>query len=296
MFKKIWKYLIDLGILNFISDERYLKQKYKKMFNKELNLENPKNFTEKLQWLKLNYRDNEMSNLVDKYEVKKYISNNYKPCDLKTIPTLGVYNRFKDIDFDKLPNKFVIKCTHDSGSVTVVRDKKNFNYKKEKIYFDLKLKCNFYNRYREWPYKNIKPRILIEKFMEDDKSDALTDYKFFCFNGKPQFMYISKDDSEDPRTDFFDMNFNHLDLHLKDPNADVMPSKPKHFEKMKKLSEKLSSDFPLVRIDFYVINNEIYFGEFTFYHLGGFFKFHPSKWDKIFGDMLKLKKFGDNDE
>ena len=290
IINKIKQYLVDRGFFNYIPDEEFLKKKYFKVFHKELDLKNPKLFTEKLQWLKLNYRDKVMTKLVDKCEVKEYIDKEINDNNLKTIPTLGVYNKFSDIDFDKLPDKFVIKCTHDSGSVTVVKDKKKLKYLKEKIYFDLKLKCNFYNRYREWPYKNVKPRIIIEKFMEDDKSDALTDYKFFCFNGEPKFMYISKDESKDPRTDFFDMDFNHLDMHLKDPNADVVPTYPKEFEEMKRLTKKLAKNFPFVRVDFYVINNTIYFGEFTFYHLGGFFKFHPEDWDLRLGNLLDIKK------
>lgn len=296
VLKRIKNYFIDLGFFGFISDEKFLKYKYKSFFRRELNLKDPIFFTEKLQWLKLNYRDEKMSMLVDKYAVKHYINEKVRDRDLHTIPTFGVFDKFSDIPFDKLPKRFVIKCTHDSGSVTVVRDKNKLNYWKERLYFSFKQRCNFYNRYREWPYKNVKPRILVEQFMEDDKTDALTDYKFFCFDGEPKFMYISKDDSHDPRTDFFDMDYNHLDLRLRDPNADILPKCPKEFGKMKKLASKLSKGFPFVRVDFYVINSKIYFGEFTFYHLGGFFYFHPEEWDRVIGDMLKLKKFGDGNE
>ena len=287
MIKKIKQYLIDVGINRFISDKRIIRRKYKNFFGRELNLDNPVLFTEKLQWLKLYYRNNKMTQLVDKNEVKKYIKS-LNENNLYTIPTIGVFEKFSDIDFNKLPNKFVMKCTHDSGSVTVVRNKEDLNLRKEKKYFDLKLKTNFYYRYREWPYKNVKPKILVEKFMEDDKSDALTDYKFFCFNGEPRFMYISKDDSINPRTDFFDMDFKHLDLHLKDPNSEVCPLKPKQFEEMRSLAKKLSHDFPFVRIDFYIINEKIYFGEFTFFHLGGFFHLHPEEWDEKIGKMLNI--------
>ena len=286
IFKKIWNYFIDIGILRFINDKKYLTILYKKKSHRRLNLDNPKRFTEKLQWLKLNYRKDIFSTMVDKYKVKEYISNTIGK--EYTIPTLGVYDKFSEIDFNKLPNQFVIKCSHDSGSVVVVRNKEDINYKKLKTYFNLVMKRNFYYRFREWPYKSVKPRILIEKFMVDDNSDALTDYKFFCFNGVPKVMYISKDNSSDARTDFFDMEFNHLDLRFKDPNADVMPEKPKQFETMKQIAKKLSKDMPFVRVDFYVINEKIYFGEMTFYHLGGFFDFHPDEWDYKFGEWLKL--------
>ncbi len=269
-------------------DAIWLKFIYWQRLHRKLDLTNPRRFTEKLNWLKLHDRNPLYSKLVDKYEVKQYIASIFG--EKMVIPSYGVWERFDDIDFDKLPNQFVLKCTHDSGHFCICKDKASFDIKSAKLKLENSMKHNFFGWTREWPYKNVKPRIIAEKFMEDNDSDALTDYKFFCFNGVPKMMYISKDVSADPRTDFFDMDWNHLPLKFKDPHADIIPSKPALFEEMKRIATILSNGIPHVRVDLYVVNGQIYFGEMTFFHNSGIFSIEPDEWDYKIGEWLELPK------
>ena len=273
--------------LRFISDPMYIQIYYFAKFKKLCNLKNPKTFNEKLNWLKLNDRNQKYTYMVDKFEVKKYVSELIGKEYI--IPTLGVWDRFEDIDFDKLPKQFVIKCTHDSEGLVIVKDKDklDINYARKKI--QKAMDYNFYYIGREWPYKNIKPRIIIEKYIEDNIDRELRDYKFFCFNGQPKAMFIASDRSiGKTKFDYFDLEFNHLDLIQHYPNTTKLLKKPKNFEKMIELSKILSKEIPHVRVDFYEVDGKIYFGEFTFYHFSGFMPFKPKKWDDIFGDWIKL--------
>lgn len=267
-------------------DEWWLRILYRVRLHRKLNLKHPRRFTDKLNWLKLYDRNPIYTKLVDKHEVKQYISEMFG--EQMVIPSYGVWEHFEDIDFEALPNQFVLKCTHDSGTICICRDKASFDREAAKMKLENSLRHNFFWWTREWPYKNVKPRIIAEKLMTDSNCDALTDYKFFCFNGKPQMMYISKDVSSDPRTDFFDMDWNHLPFRFKDPNADIMPKKPELFEEMKMIATTLSQHIPHVRVDLYVINGKIYFGELTFFHNSGIFTITPDNWDYKIGDMLQL--------
>ncbi len=269
-------------------DTIWLKMLYRLKLHKKLDLKKPKRFTEKLNWLKLHDRNPLYSRIVDKYEAKLYIEQLLGK-DM-VIPLYGVWDRFEDINFDELPSQFVLKCTHDSGSFCICKDKSAFDKAKAKERLEHSLNNNFYWWTREWPYKNVKPRIIAEKYMSDDNNDSLVDYKFFCFNGIPRMMYVSRDVADDPRTDFFDMEWNHLPFHLKDPNADVPPSKPVLFEKMRNLAQLLSKGIPHVRVDFYVINGKVYFGEMTFFHNSGIFSVEPDEWDYKIGEWLELPK------
>lgn len=270
----------------FWPDALWLKVLYRAKLHRKLNLNNPIRFTEKLNWLKLHDHNPIYTSLVDKYEVKQIIKEMFG--DQMVIPLYGVWEHFDDIDFDILPNQFVLKCTHDSGRFCICKDKEKFDFKKAKEKMELSLKNNFYWWTREWPYKHVKPRIIAEKYMTDNECDALTDYKFFCFNGVPKMMYISKDVSAEPRTDFFDMEWNHLPFRMKDANADVMPKKPELFDEMKKIAMTLSQGIPHVRVDLYVINGIIYFGEMTFFHNSGIFSITPDEWDYKIGEWLDL--------
>ena len=249
----------------------------------------PHTFSEKLNWLKLHDRNPLYTKLTDKYAVKDYVSK--KIGVDKVVPLLGVWNSFDEIDFDHLPERFVLKCTHDSGGFMICKDKSTFSKVKARSFFNRELRKNYYWNKREWPYKDIQPRIIAEKYLEDGNGDALTDYKFFCFNGEPKMMYISKDVSADPRTDFFDMDWNYLPFKFKDPHAEVRPSMPDKFEEMKEIARTLSKGIPHVRVDMYLINNHIFFGEMTFFHLSGFFSVTPDEWDDIIGGWLDLKKY-----
>ena len=268
----------------FIPDKIYIKKIYKQMMGKELDLKNPKTFNEKLQWLKLYDRKKEYTKMVDKYEAKEYVANIIG--DEYIIPTIGIYNSFDEIDFDKLPKQFVMKCTHDSGGNVVCRDKSKLNIEeaKEKI-------NNYYWKWREWPYKHVKPRIIIEEYMEDKKTKELRDYKFFCFDGKAKFMFIATDRLiHETKFNYYDMNFKLLPFIQHYPNDKRKIEKPKNFDKMKKLAEKLSKGIPQIRVDFYEINGKVYFGELTFCHFAGVTPFEPEEWDYKLGEYIKLPK------
>lgn len=269
-------------------DETYLKLYFWCNLGYRLNLKNPRTYNEKLQWLKLYHRKPEYTIMVDKFEAKKYVSSVIG--DEYIIPTLGVYDSIDDIDFDKLPDKFVIKTTHDSGSVLICKNKTSFDMKSlNKI--DKALRRNFVSITREYPYKDVKPRIIIEKFMVDESGTELKDYKFFCFNGKCEFLFIATDRSCDVRFDFYDTSFNHLPFKQGHPIATKEIKKPKGFEKMIKLAELLAKNInPHVRVDFYNINGKIYFGELTFYHFSGIVPFEPNIWDYKIGELLILPK------
>lgn len=286
--KKIIGKIINLMESNYIkvSDKFFIKLKYEYMMDKKLNLKNPKTFNEKLQWLKLYDRNPEYTKMVDKYEVKRYVANIIG--DEYIIPTIAIYDKFDDIDFSKLPNQFVIKCTHDSGGLVICKDKVNLDYNKAKKKINKCLKTNFYYTGREWPYKNIKPRIIIEKYMEDQNEKDLKDYKFFCFNGVPKFMFVAVDRPYDTKFNFYDLNFKKLPFMQHYHNFNKKIVKPKGFDEMVELAKKLSQGIPHVRVDFYDINGKTYFGELTFFHFSGFEKFEPSEWDEKIGDMLEL--------
>lgn len=271
---------------HIIPDALYLQLRYRRVFHRHLNLKNPKTFNEKLQWLKLYDRKPEYTRMVDKYEAKQYVAERIG--EQYIIPTLGVWDSFDEIDFDSLPDQFVLKCTHDSGGLVICRNKKELNSENAKRIISNSLKNNYFYAKREWPYKNVKPRIIAEKFMEDAADDALTDYKFFCFNGKAKIMYISRDHGKNPRTDFFDMEFNHLPIQVRDPNAEIVPQKPEQFEQMRELAEILSHGIAHLRVDFYLIDGKVYVGELTFYHMSGFSKVKPEEWNEIMGEWIDL--------
>lgn len=282
-------YLTLLGLYNHMSDEDYLKKAYKIRTKKELNLDSPETFNEKLQWLKLYDRKPEYTTMVDKYAVKEYVSNLIG--EEYVIPTLGVWNRFEDIDFDSLPDQFVLKTTHDSGGIVICKDKSNFDFSAAKAKINRSLKHDYYMYTREWPYKDVPKRIIAEKYMVDESGYDLKDYKFFCFNGEVRAMFVATDrqkHGEEVKFDFFDENYNHLPIKQGHPNAVVPPQKPSCFEEMKVFASKLSQGIPHLRVDFYEVNGKIYFGELTFFHFSGMTPFVPEEWDRRFGDWIKL--------
>lgn len=281
---------VKLGLTNSIPDDEYLKRMYRYYFKRDLDLMNPVTFNEKLQWLKINNRNPEYTIMVDKFQVKDFVSR--KIGEQYVIPTYGVWDRFQDINFDDLPNKFVLKCTHDSGGLVICKDKSKLDYHASRKKLESSLKRNFYWEGREWPYKNVKPRILAEKYMEDRPgSHSLTDFKFFCFDGVVKMMFVASDrlnETEETKFDFYDENFVHLPFIQGHPNSSNQISKPISFEKMKLLASKLSAGIPHVRVDFYQVENKIYFGEMTFFHFSGFQPIIPNEWDFKIGSWLKL--------
>ena len=273
--------------MRIIPDRAYIQMYYFAHFKKFCNLKNPKTYNEKLNWLKLHDKNPIYTRIVDKFEAKEYVKDIIG--DQYIIPTLGVWDNFDDIDFDELPQQFVLKCTHDSEGSVIVKDKDKLDKEMAKNKIESALKQNFFYIGREWPYKNVKPRIIAEKYMEDHIDGELRDYKFFCFDGEPKAMFVASDRASDNvKFDYFDLNFNHLDIKQKYPHAEQPLRKPVTFEKMIELSKVLSKGFPHVRVDFYEVDGQLYFGELTFYHFSGFMPFEPNKWDKIFGDWIKL--------
>lgn len=274
--------------LNWMKDETYLKIAFRCSMGKKLNLSNPKSYSEKLQWLKLYDRRPIYTSLVDKYEAKRIVGNIIGVKYI--IPTLGVWNTFDEIDFNSLPNQFVLKCTHDSGGVIICKDKNKLDISKAKKTIEKCLKHSFYWGQREWPYKNVRPRIIAETYMEDSVTKDLRDYKFFAFDGEVKALFIATERQAEGETkfDFFDSNFNHLDFTNGHPNAEIMPTRPDNFELMKELAGKLSKGIPQVRVDFYEVDGSVYFGEMTFSHWSGMMPFEPEEWDYIFGEWINL--------
>ena len=272
LFKKIRRKIKFKKIKKIKSDEEYLIEYSKLYCEKTLNLSNPKTFDEKLNWLKINKKVLEYKNYVDKYEAKiiaaHIIGEKY------IIPTYGIYNNIKEIDFDNLPNQFVIKTTHDSGGVFVCKEKTKKNIKRMKSIIEKSMKRNFYSLYREYPYKDVKPRIIIEKLITNSKdSNELNDYKFFCFNGEVDSVMVCCDRSSgNTKFYFMDLNWN---LKKYNKSSLLLPenfsiSRPSKFNEMIEIARKLSVGKRFVRIDLYESNNNIYFGEFTFFPDAGF--------------------------
>lgn len=270
-----------------LPDSLYLKWEYRLHLGKSLNLRHPRTFNEKLQWLKLHDRNPQYSVMVDKYAVKEYVSNLIGPQYI--VPLLGLWDRAEDIDFNTLPDSFVLKCTHNSGGVFVVRDKSSVNLESIRSLLAEGLSENFYSKAREWPYKDVRPRIIAEHCLPGE----IRDYKFFCFSGKPEYMFIATDrEASDRETcfDFFDMDYNHIAVTNGHPNAAAVPLKPDCWELMKSLATRLSEGMPHVRVDFYEVDGKVYFGEYTFYHWGGMVPFVPDDLDWTMGALITEKR------
>lgn len=290
-FREILSRVIDRIIIPVIPipDITYLRIQYYLKMKKSLNLENPQTFSEKIQWLKLYGRRPIDTVLSDKYAVKDYISKNIG--SQYVIPLLGVWDKFSEIDFEKLPNQFVLKCTHDSGGIIVCKDKKLLDKKRAEKILTRSLKHDYFVFSRERAYQNIPRRIIAEEYKEDSQTGELRDYKFFCFDGEPKLLFVASDrqnEGEETKFDFFDMQYNHLPFTNGHPNAKVLPQKPASFEEMKKLAAILSKGIPHVRVDLYDVNGKVYFGEMTYSHWGGMMPFEPEEWDYTLGSWIKL--------
>ena len=260
----------------------------------ELNLENPQIFSEKLQWLKLYNRRPEYTRMVDKYEVKKYVADIIG--EEYIIPTLGVWDKVEDIDFDVLPNQFVLKTTHSGGNTGVVicKDKETFDIVACKKKLQQSLRDDVYKSLREWPYKNVKRRIIAEQFLSDDNNSDLPDYKFFCFDGEPLYCQVIKDRNTKETIDFYDLEWNLQEfIGLLGPNSQIKHSainieKPSNYKAMIEIARSLSCNIPFLRVDLYEINGKIYFGEMTFFPASGLGKFSPDDWNYTLGHLINL--------
>ena len=276
IFRKV--YLVAERIIILIPDSVYLKMVYRNRLGKKLNLKNPVTFNEKLQWLKINNRNPRYTYMVDKYAVKKIVSD--KIGEEHVIPTLGIYERFEDIDFDKLPNAFVLKCTHDSGSVLICRDKKKLNKKAARKKFNSALKRSYYWGNREWPYKDVPRRIIAEPYIESLGNDDSIEYKITCFDGKLGFTTICTGKAHskisERKNDFYDPDFKMLPFWSFYKHSDnPITEKPPILDTIIDYAEKIAEGIPYLRVDFYVLDDHIYFGEATFFTWGGFNKFVP---------------------
>lgn len=295
--KNPWQIMASMskhGWLNGLSDKCYLSIMYRAHFREKICWENPVTFSEKLQWLKLNDRQPVYSQMVDKYEAKKYTSERIG--DTYTVPVLGgPWNHPDEIDYDALPEQFVLKTTHDCGGVLICRDKSKFDREAARQKLLYHLKRNYYLHCREWPYKNVKPRIFAEMYLSgQDAATGVKDYKFFTFNGEPKLMYIaggrdySKKEGNVVYADFFDMEFNHVSLCIDHDNAPVCPKKPETFDQMVDFARILAQGTKHLRVDFYEVDGKLYCGELTFFHCGGLQEFKTREWDKILGEWISL--------
>ena len=279
-----------LNFLEFVPDSVMLKLQYRIKTGRNLDLKNPKRFTEKLQWYKINYRNDLLHLCVDKYEVRDYI----KKCGLENILNgcYGVYNTYDEIDFDSLPNSFVIKKTNGGGGLNVIicKDKSKFDFDKAKENITEWEGDDKDSGGREWSYYGLKSRIVIDEYLENPENPeaGIADYKFFCFNGKVHSLVVDVDRYIDHKRNFYDAEWNYLDVSSDHLNfGDSLP-KPEKFDEMKKVAEILSKDFPFVRVDLYLVKDKIYFGELTFYPWSGYVNFTPDEFDFVLGEEFIL--------
>ncbi len=288
--RRIYAFLSSRRLLKWMSDEAFLKLAFRIRMGKKLNLKNPQTFNEKLQWLKLYDRKPEYTRMVDKYEVKLYVAERIG--EEYIIPTLGLWERFEGIDFDSLPDQFVLKCTHDSGGLVICRDKSKLNMEAAKKRINKSLKRNyFYCGTREWPYKDVVPRIIAEKYIENSqKADKNLDvYKIFCFGGTPRIIQtIQNDKTKEETIDYFDVDWNLLEMRQNYPNSKVYLDRPTNLCQMLELASVLSQGHPFLRVDFYEVEGKLYFSELTFYSDSGLAKFTPECWDERLGRWITL--------
>ena len=302
-YKKIFKSqklrFTILNLFSWIPDKTMVKIQYRIKLGRKLNLKNPKRFTEKLQWYKLYYRNPLMNKCVDKYEVRDYVKSKGLENILNEL--YGVYNKPEEINFDKLPNQFVVKTTSGSGgqNVFVCENKKELN--KEELINKLNywLKLNPKKSFgREWAYENTTNRIIIENHLEgnDEGLSGINDFKFFCYNGKVKYIVFDGDRYIKHKRNFYDKDWNYIDIQTDCDQLGNIIEKPKILEKMKKTAEKLSKDFPYVRVDLYCINKKIYFGEMTFYPWTGYVQYTPDEFDYELGKDFELKEWSKNEK
>lgn len=272
-----------------LPDKLYIQMLYYVRTGKKLDLNSPKRFNEKLNWMKLYDRNPMYTKMADKLQAKQIVAD--KIGDKYIIPLIAVWDNTDDIKLDQLPEEFVLKCNHDSGSAIICRDKSKFDLQAAKEKLQRCLSNNYYYYSREWVYKDIKPKIICEPYVEDFEDAELRDYKFFCFDGKVKFLYVATDrfkPGEEVKFTFFDENYNFLPIIHGHPNADPLPEKPSGFDEMKEIAEKLSEGIKHVRVDLYEANGKVFFSEFTFYNNSAFLAFEPDEWDYKFGEYLKI--------
>lgn len=282
-------FILRTSMVRFLPDETCIKWRYTSKTGRKLDISEPKTFNEKLQWLKLHDHRPEYSRYVDKYAVREFIADTVGSEYL--IPLIGVYDTVDSIPFESLPNAFVLKCTHDSGSVFICKDKTLMDLAATKKALQKALRKNLYWKTREWPYKQVKPRIICEKYMEDESGYELKDYKIFCFSGQPKFIQVDFNRFSNHTRNMYDLDWNLIPFTIKYPNdPNTVITKPLQLEKMIEIASKLSQGIPHLRVDLYSINDKIYFGEMTLYHGSGNEIFTPDSYDLLLGSWINLPK------
>ena len=301
--KKIIKYLLydpsylfRVGILIFlrvrgirwlVPAKFFIKFEYRLYMDKKLKLKNPQTFNEKLQWLKLYDKNTLYTQLADKYEVRQYVND--KIGEQYLVPLIGVYDSVEHIPFNELPEQYVLKCTHDCGTAIIKNTANKISDRDIKFKLNRALKRDYYYDHREWCYKNIKPRIICEQLIKTQDNNPPRDYKIFCFDGEPKFLFVASDRGRGTKFDFFDIEWNKYPLMQHYPNSDYNIEKPRYWDDMVACAKKLSIGFKHVRVDFYVDQDDkIIFGELTFYHFGALQPFEPKEYDEYFGSLIKL--------
>lgn len=281
-------YSIMVHTAGMYTDRFFIRHQFKHAMHYYPDLDNPVTFQEKLQWLKLHDRKPEYTKMADKYLAKEFIKDRIGA--QYVIPTIAVYDRAEDIDYESLPEEFVMKTTHDSGTVVICRDKSSLNVKKTNSYLSRRLKVKYYLKEREWPYKGVKPRIIVEKLLGNEGED-LMDYKFYCFNGDPRLMFVISNrwGGGGHRADYYNMEGENIAITQPGYNSSpVPPSLPSVFNEMKELAQQLSKGIPHIRVDFYYTGGQIYVGELTFFDSGGYLTFIPEEYNRILGDWIDL--------
>ena len=280
------------GLLNFLPDKAYLSALWLCYFHKKLDWKNPRSFNEKIQWLKVYDKNPRYPTLADKFAVRDYIKNTIGEPYL--IPLAGgPWNSFDEIDFERLPERFVLKCTHDSGGVVICRGKDDFDMQAAREKIEKSLKRNYYWGGREWPYRGIKPRIIAEQFMESEAGGELKDYKFLMFGGRHRCAFVCSNRFAGGKLNvtFFDPAWNRMPFERHYPADPRELPRPERYEEMIRLSERLAAGMPFVRVDLYETGRRVYFGEITLYPGSGLETFQPEEWDYRLGEWIDLKKY-----
>ncbi|MEM6865892.1 MAG: ATP-grasp fold amidoligase family protein [Bacteroidota bacterium] len=290
---------IVLGLIKkmkFLPAPFYMKAYYEYYTGKKLNLDDPKDFNAKIQWLKVFYRPMILSRLVDKYEVREYVIQTVGEKYLNEL--IGVYDKPFQVDFDKLPEKFVLKATHGYHFNLLVKDKNQLNRKRARYLMYKWLSKNQYKRGGlEWAYKHAKPRLIVEKYLEEIGKEDINDYKFFCFDGVPQLLHVDIDRGTKHSRAYYDMDWNKLPIkHDSIAFIEGETKKPENFDEMVEVASKLAGKFPYVRVDLYNLNNKIVFGEMTFYPADGRLEFIPEKYNRILGDYLEIPEIPEGEK
>lgn len=290
---KIWTNIGMRGGLNWLNTKSYISIAYKLTFGRKLRWDNPETYTEKINWCKLHWYNPLVEKCVDKYDVREYVELKIGKQYLNEV--YGVWNTYEEINFEELPEQFVIKVTNGSGDVYLCSDKKKLDEREMKKRLDRYRRHNVFYANREWPYLAANRRYIAEKLIKSADGKAIKDYKIFCFYGEPKFCFVGSDRDTEVKFDFFDNDWNYIPVRNGHDHKNPLPERPQYWSEMLEVAAKLSEDFPHVRVDLYEEEGKVYFGELTFFHFGGFVKFEPDSFDYEFGKLFDLSRIPENE-